>query len=85
MTYTVRWLSVATQQLAKLPREVAKRIDEATFALSNDPRGPSVIHMKGPGRPHRLRVGEYRVIFQIDDQKIEVLVLSVGARKEAYR
>jgi mRNA interferase RelE/StbE len=84
MTYAVEILRIAQKQLAKIDRQAQSRIIESIRRLSSDPRPPGC--KKLSGRPAwRIRVGSYRVIYEIHDDQLVVLVVSVGARKDVYR
>lgn len=84
MKYSVDILRTAQKQLVKLDRQVQARIVEAVNKLAFDPRPASC--KKLSGRPAwRIRVGSYRVIYEIHDDKLLVLVISVGDRKNIYR
>lgn len=62
-------------------RRLARRID----ALANDPRPRGVKKLKGEDDLYRLRVGDYRVIYQVQDRVLLVLVLDIGHRRNVYR
>ena len=88
MAWTIEYAETAKKQLRKLDKIVARRIvdfmDERV-APSNDPRAIGKAR-KGPlGDLWRYRVGDYRVICEIQDKLLTVLVLQVGNRREVYR
>ena len=85
--YTVEITSVARRQIRRLSRSVQDRIISRLYALADDPRPPGVIKMKGRRRSdeYRIRVGNYRVIYQINDDMLVVLIVRVANRREAYR
>lgn len=84
MSYTVEILRVAQKQLARLDRQAQKRIIDAIRSLAANPR-PVGCH-KLTGRPAwRIRVGDYRVIYELEDSRLRVLIVSVGNRKDIYR
>lgn len=84
MTYTVRILRSAQKQLAAIQRRDRDRINAAIRDLSANPRPPG--SKKLSGRPAwRIRVGSYRVIYEISDDRLLVLVVAVGHRREVYR
>ncbi len=88
MAWTIEYAETAKKQLRKLDRVAARRIvdfmDERV-ALSDDPRGMGKA-LKGPlGDLWRYRVGDYRVICDIQDGVLTVLVLQIGNRREVYR
>ena len=84
MTYRVEILRSAQKQLAKVDRQDQSRIISAIRALADEPR-PSGCK-KLSGRPAwRIRVGMYRVIYEIHDDLLRVLVVAIGHRREVYR
>ncbi len=86
MPYSVRIAPAADRNIRKLDRPVQKRILEKLTNLENDPRPNGVEKLTGSGAPrYRIRVGDYRIIYRVDDQVLTVLILKVGDRKEVYR
>jgi len=84
MNYTVLILRRAQKELAQLPGDTYERVRDAIRALSQNPRPPGSFKLIGrEGR--RIRVGNYRVIYEIDDQQQTVTVLHVGHRRDVYR
>ncbi|MEW6220113.1 MAG: type II toxin-antitoxin system RelE/ParE family toxin [Thermodesulfobacteriota bacterium] len=84
MTYTVEILRSAQKGLAKGHREDQPRVIEAIRQLAEDPCPPG--RKKLSGRPAwRIRIGQYRVIYEIHDAQLLVLVVTIGHRKEVYR
>ena len=85
MTYRVAILPAAQRDLAGLPRRDRKRIDERILSLATNPRPPGVKALQGQSGFLRLRVGDYRVIYQVRDEVLLVLVVKVGHRSKVYR
>ncbi len=84
MIYKVNILRKAQKQLAKIPASDYKKVKQAILNLENNPRPPGSKKLKGrPG--WRIRQGDYRVIYEIQNDKLIVLVLDVGDRKDIYR
>ena len=84
MIYKVNIRRKAQKQLAKIPTNDYKKVKQAIMDLEHDPRPPGSQKLKGrPG--WRIRQGDYRVIYEIQDDKLIVLVLEVGDRKDIYR
>lgn len=84
MTYEVEFKKSARKELGKLPKQIQLRLLKSIVALSEDPRRGGVRPMVG-STAWRLRVGDYRVIYDIGDTKLIILVLKIGARKDIYR
>ncbi len=83
MRYTVRLEKRAERQLEKLPPEALRRICQKLVKLKQNPRLASVKKLRGI-EGYRLRIGDYRVLFTIDDESKEVCIYRIKHRKEAY-
>ncbi len=83
--YTVEFVTSADRALRRLPQDVQRRIVRAVEALSDDPRHRGSVKLSGEENLWRIRVGQYRVVFTIDDVKLVVLVVRVAHRKDVYR
>lgn len=88
MAWTIEYTEVARTQLRKLDKAAARRIlnyMDLRVARLEDPRSAGKA-LRGPlGDFWRYRVGEYRVICELHDQTLRVLVVRVGSRKDVYR
>ncbi len=85
MAYTIQFKPAALRQLEKLPRDIQKRIAVKIEGLQNDPSPARCKKLAGEPNTWRLRVGDYRVIYQIHQSVLLVLVLTIGHRREVYR
>jgi len=84
VSYSIEILRVAQKQLARIDRGQQQRIITAIRSLATDTR-PSGCK-KLSGRPAwRIRIGAYRVIYEIRDEQLLVLVVTIGNRKDVYR
>ena len=84
MTYTIEILRSAQKQLSKIERMEQLRIIEAIRKLAENPRPPGC--RKLSGRPAwRIRMGSYRVIYEVQDDSLLVLIIDIGHRREIYR
>ncbi|MBE2240048.1 MAG: type II toxin-antitoxin system RelE/ParE family toxin [Caldilineaceae bacterium] len=84
--YTVVYTTQAARALRRLPRNVADRIREKLALVADDPFASIPNATKLQGRPgYRLRVGDWRVIYEVDKEKIVIVVVKVAARGEVYR
>jgi len=70
--------------LDRLPEDVKARILSRLSGLETNPRPPDVKKLKGR-RAWRVRVGDYRAIYEIHDKEFVVLVITVGHRRDVYR
>ena len=83
MAYNIIISSKAEKQLAKLPTQFYPKIIENILNLAKNPRPVGSKKLKG-GAGYRIRIGDYRVIYSIEDKILLVSVVAVGDRKEVY-
>jgi mRNA interferase RelE/StbE len=85
--YAFRWRERAVRQLRAIPQPAALTILRALALLGDDPRRPdaNVRKLSGYDDRYRLRVGDYRVIYDVMDAQLVILVVGVGHRREIYR
>ena len=81
--YTVLILPSAQKQLNKLPNAIATRIEDKMMELEQDPRPAGCKKLKGRDA-WRIRIGDYRVIYEIHDGRLIVTVITIGHRREVY-
>ena len=84
MKYTVLIERYAQKQIMKLDKKVIPAIKSAIADLADNPRPYGYKKLRGEDA-YRIWVGDYRVIYEIDDGKIIVTVVSVGHRKDIYK
>ncbi|MGH7866310.1 MAG: type II toxin-antitoxin system RelE family toxin [Candidatus Dormibacteraceae bacterium] len=75
----------AARNFRKLPADAQRRIDVDVQALTENPRPAGCKKLAGEESLWRIRVGDYRIIYQIYDDRLLVLVLKVGHRRNIYR
>ena len=75
----------ARKALNTLPRADAIRIDERILCLMENPRSRTAIKLKGIRETYRIRVGDYRVLYQVQDDLPRVIIVDIGHRREIYR
>ena len=85
MTYNVALAPAAARQLRKFDPQVRRRLQAAIELLAIEPRPPAATRLVGGAGEWRVRTGEYRIVYEIQDDRLIVLVLSVGHRREIYR
>ncbi|QNJ57934.1 RelE-like toxin [Gordonia phage Hitter] len=83
--YGLRITTSAAKALMKLPRVEQKRIRSAIDALTADPRPHGVTKLSGSTDSYRIRIGNYRVVYTIDDGELVIVVVRIAHRKEVYR
>lgn len=84
MTYQVLIERSAAKSLERISSPHRERLTEAIRGLSSNPRPAGAIKLSGRDA-WRVRVGAYRVIYEISDKNLRVLVVVVGARQDVYR
>ncbi len=85
MRYAIEIATSARKSLRALPREAQRRIALAIDALANSPLPTGIKKMKGIDQTYRIRIGDYRVVHEIQSHRLVILVLRVGHRREIYR
>lgn len=84
-TYEVRLARRAARSLASLERREQQRIRAALDLLADNPRPPTCVAMQGEDSVYRVRVGDYRIVYEVLDSILLVHVVRVGHRREVYR
>lgn len=84
MTYRVEFTRAALRQVEKLERRESLRVLAAIEALASEPRPVGVKKLKGEDNAWRVRVGDHRVIYEIHDGRLLVVVFRVGHRRDVY-
>ena len=85
MAYTVEILPAALKELDGLPSAIQRRLAQRIDALASEPRPSGIKRLVGAPGVFRLRVGEFRVLYRIDDPVQRVTVEKVGHRRDVYR
>jgi mRNA interferase RelE/StbE len=83
--YNIEFVASAAKEFRDLNSDMKYRIGSAIRELRNNPRPIGVRKLKGHESLYRIRVGHYRVVYEIDDQAKMVLVTRVRRRQEAYQ
>ncbi len=84
MTYTLVVPKVVQKQLDNLPDDIFYRINEAMQVLTENPRPPGSIKLKGSQNEYRIRIGDYRVRYTINDKEAIIVLLNCKHRKDIY-
>lgn len=83
--YDIEFTHKAARQFAKLTPDVQRRLRPRIDALKDDPRPSGSEQLEGFKNTRRIRVGDYRVLYQIEDEGLLVLVIRLGHRRDIYR
>jgi len=85
MTYSIEIAAPAAKALEKLPKSTRLRIAGAIELLSIDPRPPGAKMLRGGAHGRwRVRIGDYRIVYAIEDDRLLILVLRIAHRREVY-
>jgi mRNA interferase RelE/StbE len=85
MTYRIEFTPKAERQFRALPVSVQRRLRKRIDRLAAHPRPRGVEKLEGGEGLLRIRVGSYRVIYVVEDDRLLVLVIRIGHRREVYR
>jgi mRNA interferase RelE/StbE len=83
MKYTIKIKKSAEKELNVLPLKIYKQIASHIFMLENNPRPLNSAKLKD--NVYRIRVGDYRIVYLIDDKNKIIEIIKLGHRKEVYR
>ena len=84
MTYAIQLSPAAARELRKFDPQVRRRIQAVLELLAQEPRPPAAMRLVGGAGEWRVRTGDYRVIYEIHDDRLVVLVLRMAHRREVY-
>ena len=84
-SYKVEWKNSAYKELQKLPRPIITRVVAAVLGLSDEPFPHGVKKLVGSEFSYRIRVGDYRVVYEVFQDKLVIEIVRVRHRKDVYR
>lgn len=86
MTYRIEFRPAARRDLKDLPRDVLDRVSRKISALAENPRPLGVEKLSGSEEDfYRIRVGDYRVLYRIEDKVLLIIIIKSRHRREVYR
>jgi mRNA interferase RelE/StbE len=85
MSYQVLFTRRAERDFSAVPQRDRERLAKSIDALADDPRPHRVKKLEGPDPLYRLRAGDYRVLYTVEDNVVTVTVVRVGHRRDIYR
>ena len=85
MKYRIEFKRSAAKALKKIPKSDQRRIRDRINSLSENLPDPTTTKMKGDNPFHRIRVGHYRIIYEVHEDILVIMVLKIGHRKEVYK
>jgi mRNA interferase RelE/StbE len=83
--YTVEVAPAAERSLKSLPKTIQIQIGRRIDKLAAEPRPQGVEKLTGEDRLYRIRSGDYRILYEVYDKRLLILVVKIGDRKEVYR
>lgn len=83
--YTVEIARRAIKSIAGLPRREQLRVRAAIDLLADEPRPPNCVALAGEESVYRVRVGDYRIVYEVVDARLVIHVVRVGHRRDVYR
>ena len=85
--FKVEITTSAAKEFKKLPKSIKERVKEMVGFLELNPRSEflNIKKMKGPTDLYRVRIGDYRIVYEIIDNKFIILIIKLGHRKEVYK
>ena len=85
MSYAIIISKSVQKQIDNLPNDVIERVIEKIQNLASEPRPDGIVKLKGSDNEYRIRIGDYRVRYEIDAQSQLVQILQCKHRKDVYR
>jgi len=83
--FAIGFRPAAARQFKKLPRDARQRLGEEIEKLAENPRPSGVKKMAGEENLWRVRVGDYRLVYEIYDSRLIVVIITIGHRRDVYR
>ena len=83
--YTIQIDRTVEKTLRKQPRNLAARLVKVIYALADNPHPTNSLKLEGYDKLYRLRVGDWRIIYQVDGDQLLIIVLEIGSRGGIYR
>ncbi|MGJ8634068.1 MAG: type II toxin-antitoxin system RelE family toxin [Luteolibacter sp.] len=84
-SFRIEWRKSTRKDLRKIDRQVVPRIIDAVEALAENPYPAGSTKLTGSENAYRIRVGDYRVLYEIYDEELVVEVVKAGHRRDVYR
>ena len=84
-SYEIEWRHSTKKDLRKISQDQVLKIVTSVEMLSDNPRPHGSIKLTGSDCAYRIRVGDYRVIYEVYDEKVIIEVVKIGHRREVYR
>jgi mRNA interferase RelE/StbE len=83
-SYNIEWKRSATRELRTLPRQAVSRILRAVERLATDPYPSGARRLVGSEHTYRIRVGDYRIVYNVLSATLVIQIIRVGHRRDVY-
>lgn len=84
-SYKIEWRKSAVKEFEKLPKKEKAALIEKILLLAKEPKPVNSVKLVGSENAYRIRQGNFRVVYQIDDGVLIVLIVRVAHRREVYK
>jgi mRNA interferase RelE/StbE len=84
-SYRLEWRRSTRKDLRRIPPPDVAKIIGAAEALAQDPFPPGCVKLSGSERSYRIRVGDYRILYEVLSDRLVIEVVKVGHRRDVYR
>ncbi|HTR65125.1 MAG TPA: type II toxin-antitoxin system RelE/ParE family toxin [Terriglobales bacterium] len=85
MQYSIEFAASALRELRALDRPIQRRISAKIEGLRENPFPPGVRKFQGEKDHWRIRIGDYRIIYRVEKQRVVIVIVRIGHRREVYR
>ncbi|MCC5617260.1 type II toxin-antitoxin system RelE/ParE family toxin [Nostoc sp. CHAB 5836] len=85
MSYAIVISKSVQKQIDNLPRDLALRVIEKIQNLASEPRPDGIVKLKGSDNEYRIRISDYRVRYEINDESKLIQILQCKHRKDVYK
>jgi mRNA interferase RelE/StbE len=84
-SYRIEWKKSAYKELQKLPRQIIAKVVAAVADLSSNPHPTGSKKLTGSEHSYRIRIGDYRVVYEIIENKLMIEIVRARHRKDVYK
>jgi mRNA interferase RelE/StbE len=85
MVYSIEFRPAVLKNLKRFPKKDLVRIKKKIEELGQNLPEPNTTKMKGNNSFHKIRTGDYRIIYEIHDDRVVILIVKIGHRKDIYK
>jgi mRNA interferase RelE/StbE len=85
MAYKIAFSKSANKELSRLPKNIYLKVEVSIDGLIENPRPSGCKKLVGSKNTYRIRVADYRIIYDVYDDIIEILIIKIGHRKDVYK